>query len=61
MFLDGTWAEYSSEKMDYTWNVIKHERAGYKFTGKSLTVIGHGFFLLALFSYTTFPQNVAQN
>ena len=33
LFIDGSWVEYSSEKEDYTWNVIKHERNKLKFTG----------------------------
>ena len=34
LFQDGTWAKYLKEKVDYTWNVLKHERQDSKFDGK---------------------------
>lgn len=36
MFLDGQWVEYTTEKQDYTWNVIKHARKSLKFSGSTL-------------------------
>ena len=33
LFLDRQWIEYSTAKQDYTWNVIKHQRKDFKFTG----------------------------
>jgi hypothetical protein len=36
LFVDESWVEYSLGRMDYTWNVIKHERGGYKFTGRDM-------------------------
>ncbi|CAB3976745.1 Hypothetical predicted protein [Paramuricea clavata] len=36
MFVNKSWVEYSLGRMDYTWNVIKHERGGFKFTGSIL-------------------------
>ena len=36
LFVDESWVEYSLGRMDYTWNVIRHERGGYKFTGRDM-------------------------
>ncbi|XP_068695547.1 uncharacterized protein [Montipora foliosa] len=34
MFLDHEWGQYTLEKMDYTWNIIKHARKDKRFTGR---------------------------
>ena len=34
MFVDHEWGQYTLEKVDYTWNIIKHSRRDKKFTGR---------------------------
>ncbi|XP_028392094.1 uncharacterized protein LOC114516738 [Dendronephthya gigantea] len=36
LFVDGNWVEYSAARQDYTWNVVKHERNTFKFSGSTL-------------------------
>ncbi|XP_068679478.1 uncharacterized protein [Montipora foliosa] len=34
MFVDHEWGQYTLDKVDYTWNIIKHTREDTKFTGR---------------------------
>ena len=34
MFVDHEWGKYTLDKVDYTWNIIKHSRKDKRFTGR---------------------------
>ncbi|XP_071494335.1 uncharacterized protein [Diadema antillarum] len=36
MFKDGSWAQYTQSRLNYTWNIIRHEREHLSFTGETI-------------------------